>query len=74
MDRLYQARIAYRTAFDSEGHKPQGVADEDLAEALELAVHTRTPIETDRDWSEDRRGALRAGPHQNDSGSGRTGR
>ncbi len=55
MDRLYQARIAYRTAFGNEGPQPAGVSGEDLAEALELAVRGAVPIAADRDWTQDRR-------------------
>lgn len=54
MERLYQARIAYRGAFGNEGPRPEGVADEDLAEALELATRAGVPIEENRDWSRDR--------------------
>lgn len=54
MDRLYQARIAYRTLFGNEGPRPDGVSDEDLAEALELAARAGAPIPEDRDWSQDR--------------------
>lgn len=54
MDRLYQARIAYRDAFGSEGPRPDGVSDEDLAEALELATRAGAPLDEKRDWSQDR--------------------
>lgn len=54
MDRLYQARIAYRAAFGNDGPQPSGVSDEDLAEALEFAVRGATPIPDDRDWTPDR--------------------